>query len=391
LADISIDPVVIAGGGPVGLALAGLLARRGIGCTLIARAEPPAAFRPIALSQPSFELIRSLARLEPDTATPIVAVHVSQRHAGGQTVMQAAEHGLPALGQVIDLADLNAALATGVGHSGAHRQTGSVDRWHPGPASIAIDWTDEAGRSHTLESRLLVLADGGIGPLEPVRERPGEQTLAITCPVRSREGHAGRAFERFTAEGPLALLPHQDGLALVWTLPAERAQALMQLEPDAFDAALNAAFGDDLGPLTVAGERQCQPIAPRRGGDAGPRTLRIGNAAQTLHPVAGQGLNLGLRDALALALAIAADAAADPGATAFVSTWQRERWLDRTVTVGLTDLLAGLFRTDQGLSGRAGPPVPGWLRGLALDVLQACPPARRFLARRMMFGARAIP
>lgn len=400
--------IAIAGGGPVGLVLARLLARRGIRACLIAPIEsgPNTGFRPIALSEPSFALCESLAPIDAATATPIKTVHVSQRNAPGRTLMHATEHGLTALGRVIELADLSRQLAAGIDTCAPQVQhlSGVVTDWHAEASSVRVSWEGVDGTASEVTVRLLVLADGGesvarehdTAPVGARRTTPSTAVrdfgqAAIVCAIRSERGHRGVAWERFTADGPIALLPHGEQHALVWTLPAGKAASLVGTDDARFIAALTEAFGTDLGRFESPGERQTQPITSRRSSAGGHRVLRIGNAAQTLHPVAGQGLNLGLRDALVLALQAASDPLADPGSARFIAHYERSRQFDRRVTLGLTDALALVFRFGTGTGAGPGATLPARVRGIALELLDRCPPARRFLARRMMLGARAIP
>jgi len=202
----------------------------------------------------------------------------------------------------------------------------------------------------------------------------------VTARVRTDAPHANVAWERFCPEGPLALLPCGDRLALVWTTAPERAQALCAAqEPDFLDE-LRSAFGGRLGRFTSVERRSAYPLALRRARRlVGPRTVRIGNAAQALHPVAGQGLNLALRDAweLGVELERAPEQIGEPQALAGYAARRR---LDRAGGLGFTHGMVQLF---------AGDAAPlRWARGLGLTALAALPPARNFLVRRMTYGAR---
>jgi 2-octaprenyl-6-methoxyphenol hydroxylase len=200
--------------------------------------------------------------------------------------------------------------------------------------------------------------------------------------VQAEQAHRGRAWERFTPEGPLALLPHGAGYALVWTAPPDRAARLAALDTAAFLDELHASFGGRLGAFVGAGERSAFPLALRyRREETRPRSLAVGNAAQTLHPVAGQGFNLGLRDAWELALL--AREAPDPGSEGFIGDFRRARALDRRAGIQFTDGLVGVFSNAD--------PLLCLGRGAGLLALDLLPPARRFIARRMIFGARALP
>jgi 2-octaprenyl-6-methoxyphenol hydroxylase len=209
---------------------------------------------------------------------------------------------------------------------------------------------------------------------------------AIVAQVRTEIAHRGIAWERFTADGPLALLPFSDGaFALVWTVPAARAPGLAAASGEHFLAALAARFGDRLGRFIDAGPRSSFPLRLwyRKSNTPGPRVVAIGNAAQTLHPVAGQGLNLGLRDAAELAALVARSDGASVGDPAFLAAFRAARRVDRFSTIGVTDFLVNVFSNSSPLLRAA--------RGAGLVALDLVPPARRLFARRMMLGARGFP
>ena len=215
-------------------------------------------------------------------------------------------------------------------------------------------------------------------PLAHVEERDYRQS-ALVCDVVSEVPHQHRAFERFTADGPLALLPTVRGWSLVWTVRPARASELAALDEARFCAELHAAFGATLGAFRVAGARQVFPLKLKyTQRPVTPRVVLVGNAAQSLHPVAGQGFNLGLRDAWELAAALRD--ARDPGDPATINAYFAERRFDRTATILFTDTLIRLFSNDIPLLGR--------LCSAGLTVLGGIAPAKNFLVRRMMFGAR---
>jgi len=190
------------------------------------------------------------------------------------------------------------------------------------------------------------------------------------------------AYERFTADGPLALLPLAGDWALVWSARPERAAALADVAPPDFLAQLQQAFGDRAGRFTAVHERARAPLALRvRASRVEARAVFIGNAAQTLHPVAGQGLNLGLRDAWDLAQTL--HAAEDPGSEAALARFTTQRRLDAAATIGVTEVLARGFLGANPLARAA--------RGAVLTSLDILPAARRFFARRMIFGPSALP
>jgi len=367
--------IAVAGGGPVGCALAAALGRSPLSVARIAGAGP-AADRPIALSHGSRLILERLRTWDGTPSTPIQAVHVSQRGAFGRTLMTAREHGLPALGYVASYSAVLAPLA-----AAAPAMEGSLVEWNTQEDGAQLLVRSSSGDVE-LRARLLVLADGGGSlPADHAREYGQDALVAEVQPERP---HRNVAWERFTPEGPIALLPYGERLALVWSAPAASVSRLLALPDTEFLAALRDAFGTRLGGFVRVGPRSAFPLALRyRSAPLAHHVIVIGNAAQTLHPVAGQGLNLGLRDAWELAELLLATPKDEIGGAKLVGRYFRRRRADRRAGIVVTDSLVRLFSNDQALLGVA--------RGAGLAALDLLPPARRFLARRMMFGARALP
>jgi 2-octaprenyl-6-methoxyphenol hydroxylase len=233
-----------------------------------------------------------------------------------------------------------------------------------------------------MRARLLVLADGGMTRGSEKITDYGQR--AVVASVSAERASPATAWERFTTEGPLALLPFGDRHALVWSVRPGAAEELCSLPEGEFLTRLRAAFGGRLGEFLSTGSRSAFPLSLRRGAvRPSPRVLAIGNAAQTLHPVAGQGLNLGLRDAWELARMLLESAKEEIGSPALLAHYARERTLDRYSGIGLTDFLVRVFSNSFAPLALA--------RGAGLALLDVLPPARHFLARRMIFGARALP
>jgi len=375
--------LVIVGGGPVGAALAALLADSGLSLTLLeARSLDPDDPRSIALSYGSAMLLQRIGvwdALQPRTA--IESIHVSQAGGWGRTLIEAVDQGVPALGYVCTYGAVHAALDRRAGAAAA------IDR-RSGARAVAlaahrdgmhVEIESERGRER-IDARLVVVADGGrvSAALFDARERDYGQS-AVVADVATDVRPTGRAYERFSAQGPIALLPSGAGYALVWTVRADAVEALRACDERQFLGALQQAFGERAGRFVRSGPRTVFPLllrvaqAPR-----GSRVVLLGNAAQTLHPVAGQGLNLGLRDADALAALVRArPGVLDDGQ--FAHGFHAARRGDRMRTVGITDSLVRLFSND--LS-----PLRT-LRGCGLTLLDLLPPAKRAFAQRMMFGS----
>ena len=343
--------ILVLGAGPVGCTLALALrdSRHAVRVVDPGRAAG-GAFRPIALSHASRLILQRVGVWGTFAATPIASIHVSQSGACGRTRMDAADAGVPFLGYVVEYAALLAALRARV----------VVER--------------DAGDP----PRLTVHAEGAAGD---ARERQYGRD-ALVARVAAEPASQGMAYERFTADGPLALLPLAGDWALVWSTRPERAAALAQAAPPEFLAQLQQAFGDRAGRFTAVHERARAALALRvRASRVEARAVFIGNAAQTLHPVAGQGLNLGLRDAWDLAQAL--HAAEDAGSERALARFAAQRRLDAAATIGVTEVLARGFLGANPLARAA--------RGAALTGLDILPAARRFFARRMIFGPSALP
>jgi 2-octaprenyl-6-methoxyphenol hydroxylase len=372
--------VLIGGAGPVGLALAAMLVRQGMAPQRIAlidaRPLEQAAHDPrsLALSWGSRQLLEEI-RAWPAGATPIREIHVSRRGHFGRTLMTADELALPELGYVSRYGTLVQALSAAVGAAGVHvERPMQIASRTEGADGIALMLAD--GR--TLHGQIMVQAEGGLFADQPGKpiSRDYKQTAVISH-VTVSAPVAARAFERFTDEGPLALLPQDDGYALVWCLRPARAAQVAALPDEAFLPQLQQAFGQRLGRIISATPRISYPLGLNAGAHHTARMVAIGNAAQTLHPVAGQGLNLGLRDAAVLARMLAISPT-----TLTVQQYVSQRREDRSLTIALTDAMARVFA-----SAPDGAFSQGVL-GMALGIMDMVGPAKGLLAGQMMFGRR---
>jgi 2-octaprenyl-6-methoxyphenol hydroxylase len=373
--------VAICGAGPVGMALAALLARRGVPGPRIALIDGKSLGqaisdpRSIALAWGSRLLLEDV-KAWPLPATAIHQIHVSRRGHLGRSLMDREEHDLEALGYVARYGDVVDALARACERAGVQvlrpLRVSGIDE-----SSDGVQLRLDDGR--ILHAKVAVQAEGGVfgEQTDKSSTRDYGQT-AVIARVSSSAPLAHRAFERFTDEGPLALLP-QDGAdghqyALVWCVQPERAQRLLDLGEDAFLHELGEAFGERLGRFTKVSPRVAFPLGLNADPRATGRTVAIGNAAQTLHPVAGQGLNLGLRDAAVLARLLAREMT-----PAAIARFAAERRQDRGMVIRATDTMARVF-ADRGPQQA--------LFGLALAALDTVKPARMLLAELMMFGRR---
>jgi 2-octaprenyl-6-methoxyphenol hydroxylase len=336
----------------------------------------------VALSYGSrliFERLGAWDRLSP--ATAIRHIHVSQRSGFGRAMLNAQDADLPELGYVVDYPRMHAVLNGLLADRRCRLIHAMVTKITPGHDSACVEyaWGDTTA---TIRAQLVVVADGG-ATHDGLRTRVVDYgQTAVVATVASAKPHRNTAFERFTAAGPLALLPYGDRYAVVWSVSPGRARELVEAPDAAFAGMLEQDFGGRLGEFGDVAQRAAFRLMLRVSGDAGsPHVVRVGNAAQMLHPVAGQGLNLGLRDAWELGVELGCDAQRDAGNATTLLAYRARRRIDRYAGIGFTHALVRGFSNDLQPLRAA--------RGLGLTLLGCAPPARDFLARRMTFGFHA--
>jgi 2-octaprenyl-6-methoxyphenol hydroxylase len=379
--------IVVVGGGPVGAAVAIALHGSGLG-VLVLEARPDAGGsndeRTLAISYGSRLILERLgiwSQIEP--VTPIEFIHVSQRGGFGRTLLSAQEAHLPALGYVVRYAGLQQAFARTLGSEHTTLLAGAEVT---GMDSTADGVTIEFRRQeavHSIAARLLIIADGGAsaelraGATVKTKEYGQHAVVGL---VETSQPHGCKAYERFTPDGPIALLPFENRYALVWTAAPEAADRLMALAQTAFLEKLQQHFGDRAGLFTSIEARARFPLMLRYAADPVlPRAVLLGNAAQALHPIAGQGFNLGLRDAWELGETLLQNRALDPGCDECLSNYRAVRRPDRLRGIALTHSLVKIFSNDFA-------PLRA-TRGAALSLLELVPPAKRAFMQRMIFGA----
>ena len=378
--------ILIQGGGPVGLACAAWCLQKlpEAKITLLDRNPKVAAdivvtdSRGTALSHGS-KLLLDTIDAWPKECADIHRVHVSQAGRFGRSLMTREELGQDALGHIIRYRDIHLTLRRALR---AIQQRSPYFTWHH---------IDPDSPTSELTAKCIVHAEGGLYKTQEWTESGRDyQQSALVGLVEVENATPHQAWERFTPEGPLAILPSHYGprvLNMVWCGSPAASQARLALNEVDFLRSLQEAFGSRVGQFLKIQDRRLYELGLNyRKEIVQGNEVWIGNAAQTLHPVAGQGLNLGLRDAYLLSEKISS-AFAKPAAemTAIqiqqmLAEYARSRKLDRTTTIGLTDIMARVFTTD------LMPVVIA--RGLALSALQWLPPVKTALARQMMFGRR---
>lgn len=378
--------IAVVGGGPVGLTLAlGLSESEARVCVLEARDTTVSLDDPrtLALSYSSRLVLERIGVWHRLHATPITRIHVSQRGRFGRAELNAHDERLPALGYVVRYGALLTALRQELASRSISYLAGAeVQSLDPNSRYIALTYRHRDVED-VMTSRLAVVADGGgtlvnLHGVTPRRRDYGQR--AVVAEVQLSRAPDGTAYERFTSGGPAALLPIEDRYALVYTATPDEAQALLDLGEADFLTRLQVHFGDYAGRFVEVGTRKAFPLSLSFVESVtAPRTVLIGNAAQILHPVAGQGINLGIRDAWSLAQQVQASGAEALGTEAFLGAYQRSRLLDTTGGIVFTDALVRLFSND--LAGLR------WVRGLGLTLFDIADPLKHFLVRRMTFGA----
>jgi 2-octaprenyl-6-methoxyphenol hydroxylase len=375
-----------AGAAPAGPTLALALAGEGVDLVALdARAEGETlrGDRSLALSHGArliYERLGVWGELasRAGAVTPIVRIDVSQAGGFGAAVLDAADVGLPALGYVVSYVALQEALDAATERARIDvRYATPVERIDATPSSVTVVGPADS----RVTARLAVIADGtgaSLPGIERVQHDYGQ--VAVIGKIETREPHQGLAYERFTPEGPIALLPEGDHYGFVWTLTPARAQAMLALPDDAFVARFAEHFGRRRTDFVRAWGRKSFPLVLALARPpVAMRIVAIGNASQTLHPVAGQGFNVGLRDAWELKRAIAAAPRDDIGAPAMLAGYASRRRTDRWAGVAFTHGLVHLFGTDL--------PLVRWPRGIGLALLDAIPPLKRTFTRAKLHGA----
>lgn len=391
--------LIIVGAGLAGNCLALALKDSGMRIAIVEVAsreqlyQSPAGDRALALAAGTAQLLQALGAWEGlvDKATAIKNIHISDRGHFGKTRLSAQEQAVDALGYVIAARDIETHVADLVEQTAAdcHYQTRVVGLMS-GLESVNVS-LKQGDRSLNWMAPLLVGADGGQSTVRKLLEIPQQiidygQTALVTT-VQSSLPHRNTAYERFTEQGPLALLPFVGKQsAVVWTRSHEQAEALMASGEADFTEALQDCFGYRLGALKLAAPRRAFPLSLIRADDmVSGRVVIIGNAVHQLHPVAGQGFNLGIRDVARLADSLLEQwrQQGDLGASELLSRYARQRRQDHNKTIHFTNNVVRIFSNDW-LSVAA-------LRNTGLTLLDHLPFAKQLLARHAMGLAEPLP
>ncbi len=379
--------LIIVGGGMIGASLAYALKNVPVSIAIIEAhaaesAHPPSYDdRGIALSYGSQRILDTMG-IWPDmapSATAIYHIHVSDRGHFGLTHLSAKDEQVPALGQVITARAIGQALMPRLSTQSnltIIQPMRVIDiQYHRNRTELILE------DHRRISAKLVVAADGAQSTLREKRglsvlEHDYQQT-AITANITPERPHRGWAYERFTDTGPLALLPMgEHRCSLVWTTTPEQAPALLSMNENEFLSQLQARFGYRLGRFRQVGQRQAYPLKLiQMDQPIQSRLVFIGNAAHSLHPIAGQGFNLGLRDVAALAEVIA-DHQADCGHARALHAYDKWRRHDQETVISHTHSLVSLFSQSH--------PLLGHCRGLGLTVLDLLPPVKHILARYSM-------
>lgn len=382
------DNIVIVGAGPVGLVLSLLIAKDGIPSTLLEARKKGAAnqdSRALALSYGTRVILEKLgvwSRLSP-YATAINTIHVSQKGSLGRSVLGAADYAQESLGYVLSYGALCSALIAQVD---AEVLITFIDEAQAESITHGTDYATvayvQSGVSYQRDAALLVLADGGRSLEQAAglkRDTKEYGHDALITQVKAELPHRNIAYERFTSHGPMALLPNGErDFSLVWTGKTDYIAPLLDLSDAEFLAQFHTQFGDRVGRFLGVKKRMTFPLRlSKLQDDDTPHFVVIGNAAQTMHPVAGQGFNVGLRDAEMLARQVS-QRTYDLGSREMLAAYQASRKTDTQHGLMFTDFLVNIFSNDI-----VGMPL---LRSAGLGIFDLLKPAKRYLVNKMSFG-----
>ena len=387
------QPIIIVGGGPVGATLALLLAKQGLSVTVLEARSLGAAHsesRALALSFGSRRILEKLGLWGAliAQATPINSIHVSQKGSLGRTQLHANDYHQQALGYVLSYGVLSAALDRAIEDAKPLVNfifEASASNIAYAASQATVTYT-HSGVAHNISSPLVVLADGGrtldeLAGLSRETKEYGHD--ALVTKVRAELPHHNVAYERFTANGPIALLPNggEFDFSLVWTGEKSFITPLLSLSDADFLEKLHQQFGDRVGNFLSVEKRMSFPLKMAQlkpDAQQSEHLVVIGNAAQTMHPVAGQGFNVGLRDAESLAQYIASASADELGSANMLASYQASRKSDTKGGLLFTDFLVNLFSNDL--------VVLSALRGSSLGVFDVIKPIKKYLVGKMSFG-----
>mgnify|MGYP000258699684 CR=1 FL=1 len=383
--------VLIIGGGLAGNCLALALQDTNLKVAIIEAStreqlhNSPAGDRALALANGSVRMLDALGIWEhaQAQATAIKQIHISDQGHFGKTRLSAQKEGVSALGYVISARDLESSVADLVEQAGIEQISPARVIGIAADAQSAHISLKQGDKSLNLSSKLVVGADGGQSTLRKLLDISQNiteyQQTAIVTTIKTEVAHDNTAYERFTASGPLALLPVNDDYAVVWTRSTEDAEQLMMSGEQEFIDTLQSCFGYKLGRFSLTAPRRSFPLKLIRAQSMiSERSVIIGNAAHQLHPVAGQGFNLGLRDVMQLAEIILQETekGADIGAYSTLEHYAMQRKKDHDTVINFTDNVVKLFSND-------------WLslaaaRNVGLSLLDNLPGAKKQLARYAM-------
>ena len=379
-------PIIIVGGGPVGAVLAMFLQMQGVDFMILEARKMGASHedkRALALSYGTRMILEKLGVWDDieTNATAINTIHVSQRGGFGRTKLNAIDHNLPALGYVMSYGVLTKALDSKLDKSKILYESNAT--LIKPDVNFALVKFEHSGELKTISSDLVVIADGGGGlsDIEGIKRETKEYGHdAIISKVSCELPHDNIAYERFTPKGPMALLPNGErDYSLVWTGEKKFTDALLDLDDATFLNQLHVAFGDRVGKFLSVEKRVSFPLKLSTLKSLSAQHLVvIGNAAQTMHPVAGQGFNVGLRDAWILADMLIESYSEKLGSEEMLKNYSKKRKQDTSRGVLFTDFLVNAFNNDLiGVSS---------MRGIGLGLVDIVKPAKSFLVNKMSFG-----